>query len=102
MIITVKSMKTPTKKTVSVADAGTTVASKKATFKTGSLTVSAEWSSKTALFSKECGLKAGDMARDTKSPMIVPYVLASGKTTDMSSDSRYLYLSFHENTIYFM
>lgn len=99
MIIMVKSMTTPTKKTASVADAGTTVESKKATFKTGSPTVSAEWFSKMALFSKECGLKAGDMARDMKSLMIVPYVLASGKITDMSSD---LYLSFHENTIYFM
>merc|ERR1712166_1364296 len=85
MIITVKSMRKPTKKMALVEDAGTTVESKRANSKTDNLMVSADRFLKTDPSLVVPGLKVGDTAKEQKNLRIVSFVLAPGATTIIST-----------------
>ena len=83
----VKSMRKPTKKMVLVADAGTMVASKRASSKTDNLMAFSEKFLKMAQSSKECGLKDGDTAKAVKNHEMVSLSgLANGTITIISNE----------------
>jgi hypothetical protein len=87
MIIMVKSMRKLTKKMVLVVDAGTTVASKRASSKTDNLMAFSERFLKMAQSFKECGLKGGDMAKAVKNhEMLSLSGLANGTITIISNE----------------
>lgn len=85
MTIMVKSMRIPTRKMALVADAGTTVVSKRASSKTANLTVSAERFLKMALSFKACGSKDGDMVKVKKSHVTATKELAPGTIITISN-----------------
>jgi len=87
MIIMVKSMRKPTKKMASVADAGTTVASRRASSKTANLMAFSERFLKMEQSSKECGSKDGDTAKAVKNhEMVCGSRLANGTITIISNE----------------
>jgi hypothetical protein len=88
MIITVKSMRKPTRKMASVADAGTTVASRRASLKTANLMVSWERSLKMALYLKACGSMDGDTVKDLKKQLMDSNVLEHGTITIISNNKQ--------------
>lgn len=93
MITMVRLMKRPTKRMVSVADAGTTEALRKVNSKTASLMVSVERFSKMAQCSRECGKKDGDMALVEKNLVTDSKEQAHGPTIIISNNEQ-LMLSF--------
>jgi len=87
MIIMVKSTRKPTKKMVLVVDAGTTVASKRASSKMAFLMAFSERFLKMEQSFKECGSKDGDTAKAVKNHvMVCGSRLANGTITIISNE----------------
>jgi len=84
----VRLTKRPTKRMVSVADAGTTEALRKVNSKTASPMVSVERFSKTAQYSKECGKKDGDMDKVEKNPVMDSKEQVHGPTIIISNNEQ--------------
>jgi len=82
----VKLTRKPTRKMALVVDAGTMVVSKRANSRTDNLTASAERFSKMEQYSKACGSKDGDMAKDRKSRKMVISALENGTITTISNE----------------